>query len=86
MGPVTENHIAWTKDKISPGELHVYLNKALDDILTGKGFLPDSKIPNSTVKKYLQRAVLFDDKGSQDALVANLRNAVFNYLNMDGGG
>jgi len=75
--------IPWTRDSITPHMLHIHLSRALSEIINGEGFLPDSHVPNETVKHYLQQAVLFGDKGCLDALVANLRNGVFNYLNMD---
>lgn len=78
---MSDNEIKWDKQVIGPGLLHNYLNRALDEILSGVGFLPDSHVPNGMVKGYAEQAVLFGDKGCQDALVANLRNAVFNFLN-----
>jgi hypothetical protein len=80
---MSDKNIPWTKDSITPHMLHIHLSKALSEVIKGEGFLPDSHMPNETVKKYLQQAVLFGDKGCLDALVANLRNAIFNYHNME---
>lgn len=79
-----ENTIPWTVEEIGPHLLHNHLVRALREIIKGdpESFLPDSHIPNGTVKHYLEQAVLFGNESCLDALVANLRNAVFNFENM----
>jgi len=75
--------IKWNKQTVSPGRLHLHLSRALSEIINGdpSEFLCDSIVPIGTVRTYLQQAILFNDYQALDALVANLRNAVFDFEN-----
>lgn len=86
MATILTTKKRWDVQEVNPTKLHIHLYDSLKHILSGN---PEDKISEETltngqIKSMLEQVVLFwDTAGSTtlDALVANLRNAVFEYAN-----